>query len=245
MRVVAFGPHPDDVDLYAGGLVSGLTRRGAVVTLVDLTRGELGTRGDVRTRASEAARAAEILGADRETLGLPDGGLNGGDAAQTRVVVEVLRAHRPALVIAPWEHDLHPDHGEACRLIRRAHFLARVRHTPADGEPYRPGPILYYEQKLPFEPDLVVDISPDIDTKREAIRAFDTQFFRAEDEQADARTEISDPAFHEMLEARCRVHGYRIGAAWGEGYRRDGAHPIHDPLELLPAAERPRAEANA
>lgn len=230
---MAIGAHPDDVDLYAGGLVAGLARRGAAVTVVDLTRGELGTRGDVETRAAEAAEAARILGVQRENLGLPDGGLSAGDEAQGRTIVEAMRRLRPELVIAPWEEDPHPDHGEAHRLVKRARFLSRVSRTPASGDPFRPGDLLFYEQKIPFTPHLVVDISADMETKRRAVRAFGSQFFR--DPSDPVATEISDPAFHEMLESRARVHGYRIGVAWGEAYRREGPHPVRDPLHLAAA----------
>lgn len=254
-RVVAFGAHPDDVDLYAGGLVAGLSRRGVEVVLVDLTAGELGSRGNVRTRRKEAAESARILGARRVCLDLPDGRLAATDDDQNRAVTAALREYSPDFILAPWEEDLHPDHRQACFLIRRAHFLARVKHYDAEGSPGRPGGILYYEQKLPLVPDLIVDITPDIETKRAAVRAFGSQFSRSEAVMGESavwdtdsptqvrsaddpagRTEISDPAFHEMLEARSRVHGYRIGVTWGEAYRREGPEAIHDPLDLRAAA---------
>ncbi len=235
MNVLAVGAHPDDVDLYAGGLVAGLVRRGAGVTLLDLTAGELGTRGTPASRAREAAEAARILGVrSRECLGLPDGGLRDGDPEQTRTIVEALRRHRPDLILAPWEVDLHPDHREAARLVGRARFLARMPRFEAAGEPCRPGPILFYEQKLPFDPDVVVDITPDIETKRAAIRAFATQFFRDPDDPV--RTEVSDPEFHEALAARSRAHGARIGVTWAEGFKRDGPQAVRDPLHLAPLA---------
>jgi bacillithiol biosynthesis deacetylase BshB1 len=232
VNVVAFAAHPDDVELYAGGLCAGLARCGVAVVLVDLTRGELGTRGDVATRAREAAEAARLLGAkSRECLGLPDGSLSAADPAQARAVVEAMRRHHPALILAPWEVDPHPDHREAAALVRRARFLARLSKYVAEGAPFVPGPTLWYEQKTPFEPDVVVDIGADLETKRAAIRAFASQFFRAPDDPV--RTEVSDPAFHEMLEARARVHGARIGVRWGEGYKREGPQPLLDPLHLL------------
>jgi bacillithiol biosynthesis deacetylase BshB1 len=231
MTVLAVGAHPDDVDLYAGGLVASLTARGVDVVIVDLTRGELGTRGDPDGRAEEAREAARILGVTvRECLSLPDGGLRGTDPTQTRAMVETLRRHRPALILAPYEVDLHPDHAETARLVRRARFFARLPRFEADGDPCRPGPILAYEQKIPFVPDVVVNIDDVYETKLAAIRAFDSQFGARPKETP---TEISEPVFHEMLAARARVHGSRIGATWGEAYRRDGPQAVHDPRVLL------------
>lgn len=231
MKVVAFAAHPDDVELYAGGLCAGLVRQGLQLVLVDLTRGELGTRGDVATRGREAQDAARILGAERECLGLPDGGISASDPSHAKAVVEALRRHRPALVLAPWEVDPHPDHRETSLLVSRARFLARLLRYEARGEPFAPGPVLWYEQKTPFVPDVVVDIGADLATKRAAVRAFASQFFREPDDPV--RTEVSDSTFHEMLEARARVHGARIGVAWGEGYKREGPQAVFDPLHLL------------
>ena len=248
MRVVAFAAHPDDVELYAGGLCAALIAAGASLALVDLTRGELGTRGDPGTRAREAAEAARTLGAaSRECLGLPDGGISAADGEHTRALVEALRRHRPTLILAPWDVDPHPDHRETALLVRRARFLARLPRFDAGGEPVAVGPVLFYEQKTPFEPDVVVDVTDHFETRRAAIRCFSSQFTRGADDPV--RTEISEPSFHAMLEARCRVHGGRIGVAWGEGYKREGPQAVFDPRHLFgpvaPLSGVPRGEARA
>ena len=69
MNVLAIGAHPDDVDLYAGGLVAALASAGVDVAMADLTAGELATRGTPDLRAEEAREAARILGVSgRECL---------------------------------------------------------------------------------------------------------------------------------------------------------------------------------
>ena len=62
MDVVAFGAHPDDVELSAGGTLAKFAAQGKRCAIVDLTRGELGTRGSAELRAAEASNAAKILG---------------------------------------------------------------------------------------------------------------------------------------------------------------------------------------
>ena len=61
--------------------------------------------------------------------------------------------------------------------------------------------------------------------------AFGSQFQR--DAGDEVRTEISDPEFHEMLRARARAHGQRIGVEWGEAYRREDLAAVRDPQSLL------------
>jgi LmbE family N-acetylglucosaminyl deacetylase len=74
LDILAFGAHPDDVELSCGGTIAKEVSVGKKVGIVDLTRGELGTRGSADLRAKEARQAASILGVSvRENLGLRDG----------------------------------------------------------------------------------------------------------------------------------------------------------------------------
>jgi len=108
VEILAFSPHPDDVELGCGGALAALARRGSSFGIVDLTRGEMGTRGTPELRAREAAEAARILGARfRANLDLGDGDLRTDRAAQS-LVVDVVRRARPRLVLAPFAADRHP-----------------------------------------------------------------------------------------------------------------------------------------
>ena len=53
LDLLAFGPHPDDVELFCSGTLIKLGRKGYSTGIVCLTRGELGTRGSPETRSSE------------------------------------------------------------------------------------------------------------------------------------------------------------------------------------------------
>ena len=59
--IVAFGAHPDDVELGCGATIAKEISLGKKVAIIDLTRGELGTRGSAQIRDQEAANAAKIL----------------------------------------------------------------------------------------------------------------------------------------------------------------------------------------
>ena len=108
---LAFGAHPDDVELFAGGTVARLVELGHSVGVVDLTRGERASHGTVAERAKEAEAAAEVLGLTfRENLELPDGFVDPTSSAQLARVVDVLRRRRPELVIIRAGFDAHRDH---------------------------------------------------------------------------------------------------------------------------------------
>src|SRR5438128_1799937 len=100
LDLLAFGAHPDDVEMSCGGLISKLSLSGYHVGICDFTRGEAGTRGSVEIRAREAEAARVILGAEvRENLALPDTGIARSERSHLAVVVEVLRKHRPRVVV--------------------------------------------------------------------------------------------------------------------------------------------------
>ena len=72
--ILAFGAHPDDVELGCGGTIVKEVKLGKSVGIIDLTRGELGTRGTPEIRDEESANAAKVMGIDfRENLGFKDG----------------------------------------------------------------------------------------------------------------------------------------------------------------------------
>jgi bacillithiol biosynthesis deacetylase BshB1 len=159
LDVLAFGAHPDDVELGCGGTLALLAEAGRQVGIVHLTRGEAGTRGTEETRRAEAVAAAEVLGAQiLEIVDCGDGHLRHGDAEED-LVIEILRRYRPDLVLAPTPADRHPDHGRAHRLVSDSCFYAGLAGRGLAGEvgelaPHRPAAMLAYMQHDPF------DVSP-------------------------------------------------------------------------------------
>ena len=224
--LLAIGPHPDDVELACGGWLALASDRGQRTGIVDLTRGELATNGSVDVRAGEAAAAAAVLGLGfRENLGLPDGGISEHDPAQVDALIEVLRRHRPALLLAPWIEDRHPDHGAAGRLAQRAVFLAGlVRHRPDLGAPFRPTRLLHYPQRHEVRPDFVVDTSTVAARKHAAIVCHASQL------GPGAATMLNGALGSAAWEVRDRYWGASIGVAHGEPYVLGAPVPLADPI---------------
>jgi LmbE family N-acetylglucosaminyl deacetylase len=74
LDILAFGVHPDDVELSCAGALLVEQKNGKKTGIIDLTAGELGTRGSGEIRKTEAAEAAKILGVEiRENLEMADG----------------------------------------------------------------------------------------------------------------------------------------------------------------------------
>ena len=248
--VVAFGAHPDDVEIGCGGTVALLASQGRAVVIVDFTRGETGTRGSPAERAREAAAAAKVLGASaRENLELPDGRLPFSMAASSAVdgasrlvrevaverVVELLRRHRPRLVLANFPSDAHPDHVVVGEVVKQARYLAGLAKWQAPGQAqprHRPQLLLQYFEHEQLTPSLVVDVSAVHEKKVAAIRCYRSQLHDPSSKEQE--TALSRPDFIERRVARDRFFGHQAGVAHAEPFCVVGPPKITDPFCLLP-----------
>jgi len=223
LDVLAFGAHPDDVELSAGGTLCMLVAAGYTAGIVDLTRGELGSRGDAEMRAREADDAAAILGVGiRENLRIPDGNIENTPGNRDRVI-RVLRKYRPRILLINAPECRHPDHRNAARLVADAAFysgLSRIEFDDEELRPWRPHHVLHYMQSIPFEPTVVVDVSAVWERRMKALLAFRSQFHSEAYKAAtdEPETFVSNPDFLRWVEARAVTYGYRIGARYGEPF---------------------------
>ena len=221
LDILAFGAHPDDVELGCGGTLIAEVQAGRTVGIADLTLGETGTRGTVEIRQQEAEAAARIIGAAvRVNIGLPDGFID-QSREQKLKVIEVIRRFRPDVVIGTARFDRHPDHGNAHTLIEEACFLSGLAklETTFEGQAqqaWRPKLVLHYVQDRFIEPDVVMDITAVMDQKMEAILAHSSQFYDPNSSEPD--TYIASKGFLDNIPARAREHGRPCGFLYGEGF---------------------------
>lgn len=219
--ILAFGAHPDDVELGCGGTIAKLISEGKTCVIVDLTKGEMGTRGTDETRRIEAGNSAKILGVSaRENLGMKDGFLVNSEEYQL-MIVKMIRKYRPEIVLANAIDDRHPDHAKGAKLVSDACFLSGLRkiETSEDGENqevWRPKHIFNYIQWKNIKPEFVIDISDHLDKKIEACMAFKTQFYDPTSKEPE--TPITSKDFYESLTYRAQDLGRLSGVAYAEGF---------------------------
>ncbi|HVO39320.1 MAG TPA: bacillithiol biosynthesis deacetylase BshB1 [Spirochaetia bacterium] len=233
LDILAFGAHPDDVELGASGTLIRSARAGASTGVITLTRGEMGTRGTTEGRSAEFDAAAAVMGlAHHEMLSLPDGRLMPDEPARLAVIREI-REHRPRIVLLPWPEDRHPDHHAASRVIQDASFLAGLRRLDTGQEPHRPSELIYYMSAWEFEPSFVVDISDFIEEKRRAVLSYTTQVFNAGYEGKEPPTFIASEHYQELLLSRMAHYGRLIGKKYGEPFRVRGLVEVKDLVEAF------------
>ena len=123
--------------------------------------------GSAEIRAREFADAAGIMGlAAHRMLDIPDGRVEVTWANKLKII-EVLRAHRPKIVFAPYWVDRHPDHEQTSHLVREAAYLAGLKKIETGQPPFRPHKVIYYQSRFEFTPSFIVDISGCARTKDE------------------------------------------------------------------------------
>lgn len=221
LDILAFGAHPDDVELSCGGTIAKEVSSGKKVGIVDLTRGELGTRGSADLRDREAKQAASILGVSiRENLGFRDGFFKNDEAHQLEII-KILRKYRPKVVLCNAQTDRHIDHGRAASLVHDACFLSGLLkiETVVDDmpqTPWRPSQVYHYMQWNNDPCDFVVDISEFIDKKMAAILAYASQFY--DEKSKEPKTPISSQQFLDSIQNRAADLGRMIGVAYAEGF---------------------------
>jgi bacillithiol biosynthesis deacetylase BshB1 len=232
--VLAFGPHPDDIEIGLGATLAKHAALGHRVGLCDVTAGEMGSNGTVEERLAEAEQARLVLGAVwRANLRLPDRGL-GRDPAHIRIAAELVRRARPRVVGLPYWSDRHPDHVAASQLLTEAVFNAGLRRYPAAGEPWKPEAVCYYFINEAAPPSFVVDVSDHYETKRRALACHASQF-RPTGAGA-VPTRLTSTRFQQLIESRDAQFGAQIGVAFAEGFVV--RHPVVWPHLLADGANR-------
>ncbi|MFD2907706.1 bacillithiol biosynthesis deacetylase BshB1 [Flavobacterium ardleyense] len=221
LDILAFGSHPDDVELGCSGTIAKEISLGKKVGIVDLTRGELGTRGSVEIRNSESAKASEILGVvARENLDMRDGFFINDEEHQLKVI-EMIRKYKPEIVLCNAIQDRHIDHGKGSKLVSDACFLSGLIRieTELDGVPqeaWRPQIVYHYIQWQNIEPDFVVDISDFMDKKMDAVLAYGSQFYNPN--SSEPVSPITSKNFLDSVKYRAQDLGRLVGATYAEGF---------------------------
>lgn len=215
LDLLAFGAHPDDIEIGLGGCVARHAAEGRAVGLCDLTAGELGSNGTPAQRRDEADEAAVLLGAVvRENLGWPDGGITGAPD-QLRSAVECIRRHRPRTVAIPYWADRHPDHVAASQVLATACHRSGLRRFETAHEAWRPEWVCHYFINDAAAPSFVVDVSAWYDKKRAALACHRTQFAPAD--PSAVATRLVGSSFQQLIESRDAQFGALTGVAFAEG----------------------------
>lgn len=221
LDILAFGAHPDDVELGSGATIAKEVALGKKVGIIDLTRGELGTRGSAEIRDKESSNAAKILGAAfRENLKFADGFFINDKKHQLEIIKKI-RQYKPDIVLCNTIKDRHIDHGKGSDLVSDACFLSGLAkiETEFNGEKqqhWRPSKVYHYMQWNNVTPDFVMDVTGYMDIKIQSILAYASQFYDPNSKEPE--TPITSKNFLDSVTYRAKDLGRLVGVEYAEGY---------------------------
>jgi len=221
LDILAFGAHPDDVELSAGATLLKYTDEGKSIGIIDLTEGELGTRGNSGKRYEEAKAASDMLKLKiRKNLNMGDGFFEFSKENKIKII-ELIRHYKPELVLANSLSDRHPDHGRAAKLVSEACYLSGLKkiNTTYEGsaqEAFRPRLLLHYIQDYYLTPDVILDVSSHGDQKVDLIKCYKSQFYDVHSKEP--MTPISGEEFFSYVKGRMLSYGRELGVKYGEAF---------------------------
>jgi bacillithiol biosynthesis deacetylase BshB1 len=234
--ILAIGVHPDDVELGCSGTIAKHIALGKKVGILDLTLGELGTRGNAELRTKEANASAQILGVSFRTQLKFKDAFFVNDEIHIKQIIEIIRKHKPELILCNAVNDRHPDHGKAAKLTSDACFYSgliktETMHEGNKQEAWRPKAVYHYIQDYYIHPDFVIDITNFIDIKHNSIMAFASQFYNPNSEEPE--TPISSKHFLENVNSKMAIWGRAIGARYAEGFTVNRYPGVNNLFDLL------------
>ena len=185
LSVIAFGAHPDDCEIRAGGVAAMWVAQGHKAKFVSTTNGDIGhwkmSGGQLaQRRKAEVEKAAKILGNETEVLDNHDGELM-PTLENRRTFVRLIREAKADIVMAHRPNDYHPDHRYTGVLMQDAAFMVICPFFCPDVPHLQRNPVFLYfsddfQKPNPFEPDVVVSIDSVIEKKLDALAELESQF---------------------------------------------------------------------
>lgn len=199
LRIIAFGAHPDDAELRAGGAAVLWASKGHKVKFVALTNGDIGhfqSSGGAlaKRRLAEVQECAKIFGIETEVLDIHDGELE-PTLENRKTVARLIRDWQADIVLFHRPYDYHPDHRYVGVLVQDAAIVvAAPFFTPNTPATTKNPVFMYYTDNFlkpyPSEPTIVVGIDEVADKKWQCISAMPSQFGDAHSWQASTIAEV-------------------------------------------------------
>jgi LmbE family N-acetylglucosaminyl deacetylase len=186
VRVIAFGAHPDDCDIRAGGLAAKYAAAGYKVKFVSVTNGDAGHQSEgggmlAMRRRAEAKEAGRRIGIEYEVLDNHDGELLPTIPVREQIIRKI-REWNADIVLSPRPNDYHPDHRYTGVLVQDASYMVTVPNIAPDTPALRKNPVFlffydHFTRPQPFRPDIVVDIDDVYDKKIDMLDAHVSQVY--------------------------------------------------------------------
>jgi len=222
-KILAVGPHPDDIEFSVGGILVKEIKNGNKVEMFVMSQGEASTNGTPVQRRDEATDAAKIIGA---TILFGD---FGGDShivysiENVMTMAREIRRFRPNVILvnSP-DANQHPDHVQASQIVSAAARLARYGGVEElkDLKPHAIDVLYFYPATLNVGrlPDIIIDITDHSTQWQKAMSAHKSQ--------------LKTRKYVDLVVARARVLGLSINADYAQGLYHSDPVVLNLPTDI-------------
>ena len=259
LRIIAFGAHPDDCEIRAGGVAAMWAAQGHHVKFVSTTNGDIGhwkmAGGPLaQRRTEEVQKAAKIFGIETEVLDNHDGELM-PTLENRKTIVRLIREWKADIVLSHRTNDYHPDHRYTGVLVQDAAYMVICPFICPDVPHLKTNPVFLYlsdrfQKPNPFEPDLVVAIDDVIEKKLNAMAVIESQFVEggvSGHEGLIPKNEVERTAAHRRVRERFRrrfestANKYRAKLIEAYGQKKGKQVRCAEAFEVCEYGRRPAA----
>jgi LmbE family N-acetylglucosaminyl deacetylase len=165
-KIMAIAAHPGDGLFTMGAVLAQQISRGGTGILLSLSLGERGAPKDIAVQRygemqrTATEKATHVLGAEAIFLMYPDAEIPLNEES-TLAVCDVIREHKPDVIVTHWSGSWHKDHQNCHLIVRDAVFYAALE-TLVRGRPAHSVSKVFYadnwEDASNFVPDTYLDI---------------------------------------------------------------------------------------
>jgi LmbE family N-acetylglucosaminyl deacetylase len=253
LRIIAFGAHPDDCDIRAGGTAARWAAMGHKVRFVAVTNGDAGHHEEgggqlAMRRRAEAIEAGRRIGVEYVVLDNHDGELVPSLEVRQQIIRQI-REWKADLVLAPRPNDYHPDHRYTGVLLQDAAFMVTVPNIVTEVPALKKNPVfLYFEdgfqKPAAFRPDIAVSIDETVDKKVAMLDAHVSQVYEWLPWHAGVLDQVpKDPAARKawLKKTRMRPPSPAVRDALVKWYGADAAQKVQvaEAFEICEYGTRP------
>lgn len=166
-KILAIAAHPGDGMFTMGATLAQQIERGGSGFLLSLSLGEKGAPKDIpvqqygEMQRTATEKAAHLLGAEAIFLSYPDAEIPFNEESSLRVC-DVIREHKPEIVVTHWSGSWHKDHQNCHLIVRDAIFYAGLQ-TLQRSRPAHAVSKLFYADNWEDASNFVADTYVNVD----------------------------------------------------------------------------------
>tara|TARA_Y100000739_G_C20507411_1_gene417902 strand:+ start:144 stop:869 length:726 start_codon:yes stop_codon:yes gene_type:complete len=233
MNILAIGAHPDDVEFLCAGTLALYASEGHNIYIAVATNGNVGSptlsKSEIgKIRKNESIESCKKINAKLIWMDFDDEWLF-NDKKTRLVFIDAIRESEADIMFIHNVNDYHPDHRNAGQISEDCRIPVSVRLVKTSKPFIKKIPHIFYMDNIggvAFDPEVYVDVSSVIETKKEMLACHKSQ--------NDWLLDLYDETPTELMLRQSKFRGLNCGYKFAEGFKQIKTYPQTGSFDLLP-----------